>query len=833
MASYARVELEDDDPENEGIERPAETLASSPEVISENGEGEHSAAVAQDQECNPKEAGEETIEDTEKTAVEMGVEKVEEENGGDGRIDMEGGVSEGGGGEGGDGAGADAINPEVQTRSSKWSCASLYAFMMTNAAMLYISQALSAWGDRMWTFAVSLYLVEIQEQSLRLTAIYGLCISGSSLIFGAAIGKWVDKTPRLKAARSALIIQNSCVIINAGILVSVLLLKYEILPIWNGGLYVLCQFLIILLGTLSNLASLAEKICIQKDWIVVVAGGDKEVLANMNAIMRRVDLVSNILAPIAVSAILTSSMLVGGIFIACWNACSMVIEYWNLWRVYKHVPALAFKGGVEVTGKSKKEGDGKGKHTELPESDSMEIGELALGAENHSPSETKDEDNKTGCNKLADSDNIEMENHSPSKIKSEDNKSGYTQLPDSDTLETENETPVKSANGDNRNGYMELPGHDPVEVGDEPLSKDAQVDNKTGYAKLAGSDVVANENNSCARSLNEAEHGSVGFTEVPITPLPPTSLSPLPPSSPSPAPEEKTGCCGGCCNQLKSKFHDMFEGWKIYISYTEFWAGLGLAFLYMTVLGFDSITIGIGYSQGVPEYIIGVLQALGSITGILGTVLYPFMRKRIGIERAGLYSLGIEITFLTLCLGSVWAPGSPFIYDYDREATTSLEVDWDLNSVTYAPADYYSSFAENATEGPNMPGPTCTYIGSEEQQTSFWSAGLLFTGIVLSRIGLWSYDLVVTQLIQENVDETERGAFNGVHRALECSFDMMHFILVIILPCPETFGYLIILSVVFVILGSMSYMVYSYKRRGHLVHVKLNPLKKCNGHTPV
>lgn len=97
-------------------------------------------------------------------------------------------------------------------------------------------------------------------------------------------------------------------------------------------------------------------------------------------------------------------------------------------------------------------------------------------------------------------------------------------------------------------------------------------------------------------------------------------------------------------------------------------------------------------------------------------------------------------------------------------------------------------------------------------------------------LGLWAYDLVVTQLVQENVVETERGVFNGVQRALECSFDMIHFILVIALPCPETFGYLVIASVVFIMIGACCYMVYSYKIRGHLVHMEKFTPCLTNGH---
>lgn len=80
----------------------------------------------------------------------------------------------------------------------------------------------------------------------------------------------------ISAARTGLIIQNSCNTINAVLLIVVLYLKFEILAIWNGGLYILCQAMIIFLGTFGAMANLAQKICIMKDWVVVVAGKDLE-----------------------------------------------------------------------------------------------------------------------------------------------------------------------------------------------------------------------------------------------------------------------------------------------------------------------------------------------------------------------------------------------------------------------------------------------------------------------------------------------------------------------------------------------------------------------------
>ena len=50
----------------------------------------------------------------------------------------------------------------------------------------------------MWSFAAGLFLVIIHPDSLQLTAVYGLTLGASMLLFGALIGDWVDHTPRLR-----------------------------------------------------------------------------------------------------------------------------------------------------------------------------------------------------------------------------------------------------------------------------------------------------------------------------------------------------------------------------------------------------------------------------------------------------------------------------------------------------------------------------------------------------------------------------------------------------------------------------------------------------------
>ena len=48
----------------------------------------------------------------------------------------------------------------------------------------------------------------------------------------------------------------------------------------------------------------------------------------------------------------------------------------------------------------------------------------------------------------------------------------------------------------------------------------------------------------------------------------------------------------GCCSRMFSRFLILGRGWGIYMSYDVAFAGLGLACLFLTVLGFDSITVG-------------------------------------------------------------------------------------------------------------------------------------------------------------------------------------------------------------------------------------------------
>ncbi|CAF3931038.1 unnamed protein product [Rotaria magnacalcarata] len=62
---------------------------------------------------------------------------------------------------------------------------------------LYIAMGLSAWGDRMWNFAVGIYFISLNRDNLQSVALNGVAINLAVILFGGAIGDWIDRNQRL------------------------------------------------------------------------------------------------------------------------------------------------------------------------------------------------------------------------------------------------------------------------------------------------------------------------------------------------------------------------------------------------------------------------------------------------------------------------------------------------------------------------------------------------------------------------------------------------------------------------------------------------------------
>lgn len=101
------------------------------------------------------------------------------------------------------------------------------------------------------------------------------------------------------------------------------------------------------------------------------------------------------------------------------------------------------------------------------------------------------------------------------------------------------------------------------------------------------------------------------------------------------------------------------DGWRAYYRQPVFLAGMGLAFLYTTVLGFDCITTGYAYTQGISGSLLSLLMGVSAITGLMGTVMFTRLRKTYGLVNTGIISSCLHLGCLLLCVCSVFAPGSP------------------------------------------------------------------------------------------------------------------------------------------------------------------------------
>lgn len=134
---------------------------------------------------------------------------------------------------------------------------------------------------------------------------------------------------------------------------------------------------------------------------------------------------------------------------------------------------------------------------------------------------------------------------------------------------------------------------------------------------------------------------------------------------------------------------------SLYFAHPAFLASFALSLLYFTVLSFSGQMITYLISVGYTSLHVGIARVGSSIFEISATWAAPFLMKKIGIVRAGIWSLGWQMACLAGALG------------------------W-----------YFSSHGGMGTN-------------------SIFSASGLAVGVALSRIGLWGFDLCAQNIIQD------------------------------------------------------------------------------------
>jgi iron-regulated transporter 1 len=261
-----------------------------------------------------------------------------------------------------------------------------------------------------------------------------------------------------------------------------------------------------------------------------------------------------------------------------------------------------------------------------------------------------------------------------------------------------------------------------------------------------------------------------------------------------------------------SSVNTIVNGWKIYMTQgLILLPSLVLAILYLTVLSFDSITVGYAKSRKLTETFISILQGLGSLFGILGTIAFPLMHNRfhMSLNSIGLISFTLQIIFLFICLISIFLPGSPFVL---ANKLFSTNINYCHNT---------TNLTSNQTLIQSRELSKLDSFFFESPCINYLSIVSLLTAMAISRFGLWLTDLVIHQMIQESVDQDERGVIGGVQNSMNKIFDTLKYFCVILFSEITQYGYLVILSVSAVFISYILYIGYvmctTIKKRYHKV----------------
>lgn len=198
------------------------------------------------------------------------------------------------------------------------------------------------------------------------------------------------------------------------------------------------------------------------------------------------------------------------------------------------------------------------------------------------------------------------------------------------------------------------------------------------------------------------------------------------------------------------------HGLKIYMKQPVAWGGISLALLYLNALTFGGLMTAYLVWRGMKFSTVGIWRGVSSAIGLFGTVAYHFSNKCMPIESTGMWSITFQ--FLTLSL----AYASLFFEDY------------------------------------------------------FTSSAMLIGGVCLSRVGLWVFDITITQIMQECIPPPIRGVTGGVQQSLNAFFGLLAFVIGIWFPDPSEFFIYVAAGYTSVGIAMMLYFFSIFCRRSSL-----------------
>ena len=202
--------------------------------------------------------------------------------------------------------------------------------------------------------------------------------------------------------------------------------------------------------------------------------------------------------------------------------------------------------------------------------------------------------------------------------------------------------------------------------------------------------------------------------------------------------------------------------------------------LYLTVLDFQGVLVTYLIAAGYNSFHIALVRTLSVIFELSATWIAPRAMKRIVPARAGMWFLGWHMLWLGAAVSFFWAERVPII-----------------------------------------------------------AASGLVAGSILSRIGLWGYDLCAQFIIQEvsatiekfaihrldnltlakEVQDSHRGSFSSTEASLQSAFELLSYVSTMIWSRPDQFRNPVLLSAVAVYTAGLLFGNFLRIRGIPLMHI--------------
>lgn len=141
--------------------------------------------------------------------------------------------------------------------------------------------------------------------------------------------------------------------------------------------------------------------------------------------------------------------------------------------------------------------------------------------------------------------------------------------------------------------------------------------------------------------------------------------------------------------RVKSQFTGAHERLLFYVQHCAFLPSLSLSLLYLTVLSFGGQMVTYLLSMGFTSTSIGLLRTVSTLLELSATWLAPRVMNKIGPIRGGIWFLNWQLVMVALSVVMLWL------------------------------------------------------------DSSHWAVAGLLAGVILSRVGLWGFDLSAQLIIQE------------------------------------------------------------------------------------